>query len=557
MSTSCTPKEPFIKLNETGEASILNYNLPQSTCYKATVKIALDFPNSYFNPPSLPVGGFWDLATNLTKEEWIEKLKDEVSFASDTSIFSNPNLIRKYGVHKLETKIIEEQVVNGSSSLAEVVKEPEIAGVPISEIADKIKKGFKPLLKQNIAGDVVLSYASKVDNPEPQIVLLLNLKVCSYLGDYGAGRTLKTFSLLPGERTTISVRTWEHNEETKREASNVLDSLSESSAEELQTILETETSHTKSNSHTIGEEIGGNMNISVPLKKVNIGAGGGATESQTFTTAFENSVSQLESAIDTQSSKSDSLRQVEVNTETSSTSISETEQTTVRELENINKSRVLNFVFRQLLQEYFTITYLDNVQVAYVTGHGELNRVVDLGGIEGLLQEVIPDGAKRDTALAKILNRLCNITDYTGTKQRFIDCIEENLTSDLTCSCLPSIPAETTCYFAKRKDLSQSYNGKTVNGVIMGTKHRVLRTSAVVVDALLGQGEALDCYNQKLQDAAVVNAELNNDKLQQAIDTINAITDPVERANLYKKVFTDCCDTPQSGCGCNDNTPIT
>ncbi len=63
------------------------------------------------------------------------------------------------------------------------------------------------------------------------------------------------------------------------------------------------------------------------------------------------------------------------------------------------------------------------------------------------------------------------------------------------------------------------------------------------------QGEALDCYNQKLQESATLNAELLNDKqlkqneeLQQKIDTINNIADPIQRAENYKKIFGDCCD---------------
>lgn len=39
---------------------------------------------------------------------------------------------------------------------------------------------------------------------------------------------------------------------------------------------------------------------------------------------------------------------------------------------------------------------------------------------------------------------------------------------------------------------------------------------------------------------------------QQSMYIIEAITDPVERAALYKIVSGDCCDVPQSGgCGCN------
>jgi len=113
---------------------------------------------------------------------------------------------------------------------------------------------------------------------------------------------------------------------------------------------------------------------------------------------------------------------------------------------------------------------------------------------------------------------------------------------------------ETFSYVRKRADLSQEYRGKTVPGIIMDVTHRMIKTPAVVVDALLGQGEALDCYNNELQGAAVVKAKLENNELQQAIDVITGISDPAEKANLYKKVFTDCCDVPQSGCNCQSKT---
>ena len=38
---------------------------------------------------------------------------------------------------------------------------------------------------------------------------------------------------------------------------------------------------------------------------------------------------------------------------------------------NPNQSRVLNFVFRQLLQEYVTIMYLSNVKIGFSNGHPE------------------------------------------------------------------------------------------------------------------------------------------------------------------------------------------
>lgn len=45
---SCTPKAPFIKLEDNGQASILSYNLPQSTCYLANSYLKLDLETSFF-----------------------------------------------------------------------------------------------------------------------------------------------------------------------------------------------------------------------------------------------------------------------------------------------------------------------------------------------------------------------------------------------------------------------------------------------------------------------------------------------------------------------------
>ncbi len=65
--------------------------------------------------------------------------------------------------------------------------------------------------------------------------------------------------------------------------------------------------------------------------------------------------------------------------------------------------------------------------------------------------------------------------------------------------------------------------------------------------------EALDCYNQKIQDAASINAHLSNLENVQKINTVEMI--PVDaRADAYKKIFGNCCPTPQNII-CNCNTP--
>ena len=59
--TSCTKKDPFIELNPDGKASILDYNLPQSTCYRATSKVNLNFDLDFFKISERrpPARHFW------------------------------------------------------------------------------------------------------------------------------------------------------------------------------------------------------------------------------------------------------------------------------------------------------------------------------------------------------------------------------------------------------------------------------------------------------------------------------------------------------------------
>lgn len=552
-TTSCNPQEPFIKLDEKGKASIINYNLPQSTCYRASSFLQLDLPRFVFNKAILPKDNFWNLADKLSKEEWIGKLRDQMDFAIADPIFENAALLKKSSIRNfgeftrlptinpgVKDEIDPVNIVK-RISVKEASTEDAIAGVPISNIADKIKKGFKPVLKESLTGKAYIDYLARPKIFEPKIVIELRLKMCSFLGDYGAGRTVKTFSLLPGERTTISIKSWEENEESKKEASNVLDSLSESSANELQTIIESEETHSSESSETTTNEFGGGggLNVGLNLGILKIGANGKAegSKEKTFGSAVSEQVKNLVNSTSTHVSKSDALRQIEINSEHASTSSSGTENSTLRELENINQSRVLNFVFRQLLQEFFTITYLDDVSIIYSTGSPENRKVTSLSGLDDFLNDVIPQEKHRARVKGVILNRLCSIYDYQGSKQQFIECVEENLSCDLDCACLPPIESENYCYFRKRSDLKQSYNGKTVNGIILDTTHRIVRTSAVVVDALLGQGEALDCYNQQLQDADVLGLELENKKLQQAIDIINQLANPEQKARLYQSVF--------------------
>jgi hypothetical protein len=412
-----------------------------------------------------------------------------------------------------------------------------------------------PIPYKRFSGRLDIRYIPKPVTPNPILTMVLHFKVCSYLGDYGAGQTIKTFSLLPGEKMEIGIKHYLRNETTKKQSQHILDSYSEESADELQNTVDDEYTHTLGSTSGGSSEsnwnAGGNLGINIGGVSFGAQGGGGGANTSSFASSVQDQVRQLDSAITKHVAKADTLRQIDVNTESNTTSISEEEETTKRYLENYNKSRVINFVFRQLLQEFFTITYLDNVTFTYTNGYQEHNKNCSIADLETMLTEILISPDAVQTEANKIYTYLCNIVDYTGTKTSFIEKITESNRNCIN----PELPAVDTSYVRKRKivdadgkekELEQTYNGKTVKGIIMSTVHRITRTSSLVADAVLGQGEALDCYNQKLQDANAQNAYLGNLEMVQKISMIEEIGDPIQRAEEYKKVFGSCCATPQT-----------
>jgi hypothetical protein len=545
---SCISKEPFTKLEETGSASILNYNLPQKTTYPASSIVRLDINEDYFKAEfkDEPSNHFWNNINEITVEQAKEKIEDDLILASETPFIENPKML-----------------ISSDSIKSAVVDEAQktyVANVDIDKIAAKVAQDKRrPVIVKNLLGKTFTRFITKPVTAKPRISLLFQYKMSSYLGDYGAGRTIKTFSLLPGERTTISIRDFTHKSETKSRAESVLDSFSEHTVNELQSYIEEKNQRNFqiASSFSASMEMDMSANLGIPLGDFTLGVGSssGYSMNGSVSSALQTQTETLKGATSYQVQQADSLREVEVNTETSSTEISETEQTIVRELENINKSRVLNFVFRQLLQEFITITYLEDVSIMFTNGYPEKTRIVKLNQLDELLNEVLVEGDGIDEVRNFIYLQLCSIFDYTGTRVPFIEKVDESLVN-----CITGVGDKDVSYVRKKKGLNQTYNDQfTVPGIIMDVTSRTIRTNAVVVDALLGQGEALDCYNMKLQDSATQVADLDVQRLQQMIDTINGISDPAQKAELYKKVFTECCDVPQScGCyNCNSSTDTT
>jgi hypothetical protein len=602
--SSCTPQEPFIKLDPDGLAPLLSYNLPEKTAFEVKGYIDIALNDSCINPTytTAPADNFWDRVDGLPASQILEILNDDILGSSLSPGILNSRaltvlpLVEKFNTDKSQATMTTQgrgasgpmvgghrgganPMVGGVRGGASVphaiqphsfiaqtqhtVKDGEdalIAGVSIHTIINQITKGRRPLITKNLYGKPVMTFLPKPLAPEPTLTLVLHYKMATFPGNYGAGRTVKIFSLLPGEKTTISITNFKHDETVSEQSKSVLDSFSESSAQDFQNTVENQnTSDTTSqSSKTKEKQIGGGINL--VFEKVGINVSGSVSNSSTTSTSIANHISQLNSATDTHSSQASQNRDVTVNTDVKTTSITERTEATIRELRNINQSRTLNFVFRQLLQEFITITYLDDVSIVFSNGYPEHKKIVKLTNINDLLEEVLLDGLGTPCAgyveeIRKgIFRQLCNLFDYAGDQVSFMECVTETLND----CCGGDGEPITNMYARKIKGLTQTAEGFTVPGIIFDVTKRIMRTDSVVVDALLGQGEALDCYNQQLQNIAVQKAQLENDQATMALQIISAIDDPEVKADKFKKVFGPCCEVAQSGCGCgcNDADPI-
>lgn len=360
---------------------------------------------------------------------------------------------------------------------------------------------------------VAVSIIPEVSSRQNRIILIESYRLSSFLADYGAGRTLKTFSLLPGEKSKISIRTYSQREETMKSTSTILDSVTDDIAHEFEQSIGEEasnkTGYESSNDYklaaSVGVSWGGWLNASASASTS--GATNAAREQLT-----KNIVNSTQKHV----SRASARRDMQIDTTYEVKERTEEETAIVREIENVNMSRTLNFVFRQMNQSYVTLLHLVDIRIGFyrtelVEGQGNsYYEEVTLPELDRLLASIIvPE--KREEIKNTIIFQLMNIFDYQDYRHAFV---EEAVMKDEKGEVIP-----LSNYLRVKKDYFSEYRnddtGMTIKvpGIILAANNHVLRTDGIVVDAVLGKGEALDEYSSKLQHQSVRERELKNDMM--------------------------------------------
>ncbi len=270
--------------------------------------------------------------------------------------------------------------------------------------------GFEPRLVQAMNGEYNIEFfpPDPFSEVEPSIMLVMKCSISNFLGDYGAGATVQTFSLLPGERTKITIKTYTRTETTTQEASSIFESNSASATNSFEASLQMERSLSTAIDTKMNSKLNGNTKTSWGVAEVNLKFGlevGLNAGMKTFAKAVSNTSQK-------HTSEKSSKRDITITKSRETTEEKVKEEGLEREIYNPNLSHVLNFVFRQLNQEYLTILHLTDIRVAFS------NKLPD-----DYMEVALPD---LDSLLDKYISKKYMLnTDYDLTEERQKEKLDE------------------------------------------------------------------------------------------------------------------------------------
>ena len=529
-------------------SSIISESVPAQTRYSGTFLSMVQAPQGCLNPkqhPNLGVGTGSKTTSAITTQDVRGAYNQYVNHGFvDRRVFEygDPGAhYQRMEVAKALRNIGEEQVVSAYSSGRTLV----VSHNPFSQIPG-LEFGIEPeTLGGDDDGDLGPAPESQTENGG--IFILHEYELSIYDGDFGYGKVLNTFSLLPGERTEISVRTFQHSETTREQAASILDNYSSEKASDFQTQLQNE--NTSSTQFGWGAEAYARVSghDSWGFGSVSGAAGvSGHVNSQR-----EQFAKNTMNVTANHAAKASAAREININTTSKTTTTNETEQQIVRVLENVNLSRTLNFTFSQMNRQFDLLLKLVNIRVAYLNDKPRQSRIVPLEELSSLLDDVVtaqtsPGGLSKDECMAIIWNNvwlsLNEFQDYQGNPIPIDPEGPQDGFIKLSPPATTPSPEPLTTTLKVNQAYASDYSppndpDRTIiaKGIIVAADQQVMRTDGVVVDAFVGNGSALDPYNTGLQHEELLEKSLENSRRTIA----NAIAqkgDPA-LAETYRQVF--------------------
>jgi hypothetical protein len=355
----------------------------------------------------------------------------------------------------------------------------------------------------------------------PRLAVIETWTLTAFLGDYGLGRTLNTFSLLPGERTTITVDTWSSSTETREDSSSIFDSSDEAAQTRFTSALESQSGSAFQDQGSWALSIGAKAKASFDVWFASASLEIDTNFSANHQTARQEFSSSVARSSQEHASQVNASRRQTVSAASSTTVASGASQTVVREIANTNLRRVLNFVFRELNQSYETKISLSAVRVGFYNGNVDSGDVAPLSELRQFLAKYVQPEFIEQTA-RQLLAGIVQAVDFQGVPQTMLQVgslaggvfsFEDAALNDQGELDFEASPVDPEfSWRIKPGPIGQSdKDPHQVPGVLMSADNTVLRTDNVIAEALLGQADALDPYATALQviDLAARQADVD------------------------------------------------
>jgi hypothetical protein len=363
---------------------------------------------------------------------------------------------------------------------------------------------------------------------EYRFMIIDHMLLESFLGDYGAGKTIATHSLWPGEETKLYVRTWSRHEKTTTEKQSVFDSYTDKASDDLQSEISKENTQKDSASAESEEEFEAGVEVEA---SVNYGFGSASAKAHAKYGSTDKTKNSRESfaksvgkATKKHASERSAKREATVSTDSVAKEEFETENIVERTVKNTNMSRVLNIISKELNQEYKTFLTLTDISVAVVSNYGwfRISPLEQSGELLGL----VADKKQKGQVRGWLKGHAEGTEDYQRRKIPFS--VYKGSDKWET----PPRSTETNPYYP------DGVEGQSPSHGIPLTKEKfTMRTGCIVMDALLGNGVGLDNYSLGRQEEVLRKDRLENSKEELIQETLRSIEDPKARAEAMAAMY--------------------
>ena len=460
-----------------------------------------------------------------------------------------------------EVKRAEERITEIGSEEASILDLMNLTGMGetlakytlfnyLMEIAWTVDNSF-PTFVKSMGGTTKIKFA-KSRSLEPRLIFVETHKLTNLPGDYGAGTILKTFSLLPGEETEISIKTYKKTREEIKEASSILDSYTEEKADEFEKGVQQETARSSQEENSSSFNVSASAGVNLGYVNASVSAGYEQGSSSSRSSSAKNTLN----ATEKHAQKASAKRDVSVNTSFEKSVETGEETSFMRKIENINVSRTLNFTFRQMNQQFHSILHLVNLRIGFYNGYPGSFRLYSLPELKHIVVKYMNISNKTYDEIfqivkAKILQEYTHVLDYQNTEKVFIE-EKSNGNGSTYLRVIPPLEINGNIsgkqeYHMREAKADQPADIRFIDGVILGNKVITMRTDGVIVESLLGKANALDDYSLQTREETVRYQALTNEKLRSEINKTNIGLKMIEAlvksgkvelaSTLYREIF--------------------